>query len=353
MRREIYRMDRERAIALLQRAPIVHLAAVGEAGQPILRTVHGVIVKGAICFHAAPAGEKMEALGREVVVSAEEIVAEIPSWFVDPERACPATTYYESAQVHGALEPVEAPEEKARVLQALMAKFQPEGRHVPITADDPLYRAAVRGLLIARVSLERLDGKSKLGQNRTPEELARILALLWQRGRPGDDVAIERVRAANPAVPTAPFLRGPPGARLHSALAPDAPDRASEAARLLAGAYWNEGVPLEAIAQVQRASTAWVGATDGSGRLIATARAVSDGVKQAFIFDVMVDPAERGRGLALALLRLLLDHPSVRQAKVVRLGTKDAQPLYRRLGFVEHGTGPHGHPEMILRRPIA
>ncbi|HEY7953960.1 MAG TPA: GNAT family N-acetyltransferase, partial [Polyangia bacterium] len=61
MRREIYRMDRERAIALLQRAPIVHLAAVGEAGQPILRTVHGVIVKGAICFHAAPAGEKMEA----------------------------------------------------------------------------------------------------------------------------------------------------------------------------------------------------------------------------------------------------------------------------------------------------
>lgn len=351
MRREIFRMERSRALALLVRAPVVHLAAVAEDGHPILRTVHGVVVGGAICFHAAPAGEKMEGLGREAVVSSEEIVAEIPSWFSDPERACPATTYYESVQVHGRLESVEEPEAKARVLAALMDKFQPEGRHVPIAHDHPLYRSAVRGLLVARVSLEKLDGKSKLGQNRAPEELAHLLSLLWQRGRSGDDVAIERIRAANPSAPAPPFLLGPEGTHLACALDSAHPEEtAHEAACLLEGAYWNEGVPLADLVRAQRAASAWVGAREDGGALIATARAVSDGVKHAWIYDVMVRPDWRRRGLAQALVRLLLEHPRVRGAKVVRLGTRDAQPLYCRFGFVEHGTSPSGHPEMILRR---
>jgi len=34
-------------------------------------------------------------------------------------------------QLHGTLEAVEAPADKARVLAALMAKYQPEGGHLP------------------------------------------------------------------------------------------------------------------------------------------------------------------------------------------------------------------------------
>src|SRR5438552_12352166 len=122
MRREIYRMSRDEAVALLERAPVVRLATALEDGTPVLRTVHGVVVGGAVAFHGAPSGEKAEALGRPAVVCAEELVAQVPSYWVDAERACPATTYYQSVQVHGLLEEVVDPEAKARVLSALMEK---------------------------------------------------------------------------------------------------------------------------------------------------------------------------------------------------------------------------------------
>lgn len=206
MRKRIYHMDRGRSLELLARAPVVHLATTTAAGEPVLRTVHGVVVDGALAFHAAPAGEKMETLGRPAVLQAEETVAEIPSYWIDPERACPATTYYMSVQVRGTLERVVDADAKSRVLAALMAKLQPEGGHVPITAGDPLYGNAVRGLLVVRVGLERISGKGKLGQNRTPEELGRVIEGLWKRGRSGDRRAIELVLAANPAVPRPGFL---------------------------------------------------------------------------------------------------------------------------------------------------
>src|SRR5262249_4908872 len=189
--------------------------------------------------------------GRPCVLGVEEIVAQIPSYFVDPERACPATTYYLSVQVHGTLEAVEDAAAKARALAALMKRFQPEGGHVLIDSEHPLYRKAIEGLLVARVSLERLDGKSKLGQNRSPEEIARILELLWQRGAPGDVRAIDLVRAANPRAATPAFLFGP--ARLECA-----PDAAEEVAELLIGAYWNDGVSRDEIIRSHRNASAWV-----------------------------------------------------------------------------------------------
>ncbi|GAC1582959.1 MAG: hypothetical protein NVS3B20_27120 [Polyangiales bacterium] len=202
MRREaFFGMARDEAIALFESTPVMHLASTAEDGTPILRTLHGVVVDAAIAFHAAPVGEKTLAFGREAVMAVSEIVAQIPSYFLDPERACPATTLYRSAQVHGVLEEVIDRDRKARVLSALMRKFQPEGGHVPIAPDHPLYARAIDGIAVARVSLERLDGKSKLAQNRKPEERARLLEKMWERGHEGDPRAIELIRRAS-SVPT-------------------------------------------------------------------------------------------------------------------------------------------------------
>ena len=71
---------------------------------------------------------------------------------------------------------------KARVLQALMEKYQPEGRHAPITANNPLYKKVVAGLLVAEIRLDRVASKVKLGQNRTPADRVRVLEHLWRRG---------------------------------------------------------------------------------------------------------------------------------------------------------------------------
>jgi nitroimidazol reductase NimA-like FMN-containing flavoprotein (pyridoxamine 5'-phosphate oxidase superfamily)/ribosomal protein S18 acetylase RimI-like enzyme len=351
MRKEIFRMDRPAALAFLERAPVVHLASTGDDGAPVFRTVHGVVVDGALAFHGAPAGEKTEAIGREAVACAEEIVAGIPSYFIDPERACPATTFYRSVQVHGRIERIDDPGAKARVLAALMAKFQPEGGHVPIEAGHPLYQKAIAGILVLGISLERLDGKAKLGQNRTPEERCRLIEKLWQRGLPGDPRAIELLRAANPGIPEPAFLRAPEGATLVCSL-PEAD--AAAAAELLYDAYWNEGIPREAIARAHPGSIAWVGARDASGALIGTARAIGDGAKRAWVYDVMVAPSFRGKGLGEAVVRLLLDHPAVRATGHVYLTTRDADGFYERFGFVDRATLPpvaRRVVEMVRRLP--
>lgn len=62
----------------------------------------------------------------------------------------------------------------------------------------------------------------------------------------------------------------------------------------------------------------------------------------------MVAPAWRGRGLGKALIRLLLDHPAVRGARRVLLGTRDAQAFYRGFGFAERGA--RSSVEMVLER---
>ncbi len=321
-------MSDAEAMHLLARSPVVHLATTDGAGLPVLRTVHGVIVDGALAFHGAPAGEKMQAIGRAVVASAEETVAVIPSYFFDPTLACPATTYYRSVQVHGLLERVDDLSLKARVLAELMRKYQPEGGHAPITADDPRYRKQVEGILVVRIAATSIDGKGKLGQNRKPAELAHVLTQLWKRGLPGDPAAIETLRRANPGIPTPEFLRGP--ARLCCALGQGDLVGALD---LLVGQYWNLEITRDALARAQLGASAWVGAHDEHGRLIATARAIADGGKFAYLADIAVEPSWRGRGLGAAVVRLLLDHPQVRDARAVRLRTRDMQGFYARLGF--------------------
>lgn len=348
-------MDRDEALAFLAKAPVVRLASTTGDGSPILRTVHGVIVDDFLCFHGAPAGEKMEAIGREAVLCAEETVASIPSYFVDPQRACPATTFYQSVQVHGVIEQIDDAAFKARVLSTLMTKFQPEGGHVPIEVDHPLYKRAIEGILVLAVRLERLDGKKKVGQNRSPEERARLIERLWERGDAGDLRAIELVRASA-KTPTPRFLAAPEGVTL--TCQPHGDDDVRGAVAMLADAYWNApSINAEELATAHRRSTAWVGARDASGALCATARAISDGAKHAWIYDVMVREGFRGRGLGTAVTRLLLDHPAVRGARFVWLGTRDAMPVYEKLGFIARAAlpkKPYATTEMVLvRRPLA
>ncbi len=351
MRRQEFEMLPVDARALLAELPVVHLAGILDDGTPVLRTVNSVVVDDWVAFHSAPRGEKTGLVGRQAVLCAEENVAMAPSTFFDAQKACPATTYYRSVQVAGVIEEITEPSQKARVLQALMEKLQPEGGHVPITADHPFYRGPVSGLLVAGIRLERIAGKAKLAQNRKPPEIAGLLTSLWRRGLPGDPRALEIIRAANPDVPTPPFLTAPAGTTLHAWLPATA---AAEAAELLADEYWNAGAfSRDEIARAHAGGNPWVGARDGDGRLVASARAISDGGKLAWIYDVIVASAWRGRGLGQAVMTLILDHPAVRGARRVMLGTRDAQSLYARFGFVDRDSLPprgFATTEMVLVR---
>ncbi len=340
----IHRGADSEALSWLARARAVHVAGTTPDGRPLLRTLHTALVDGAFTFHGAVRGEKTLWEGRRVVIACEHIVARIPSYFRDPERACPATTYYLSAEAEGIVERVHERGEKARALSALMARHQPEGGHVPITEDDPLYQRALEGLWVVRVRPDRISGKKKLGQERAGVEIERIAEGLWRRGSPEDLAAIDVILNAHPERPLPPFLRGPAGSRLCPALSEtDLPS----ALGLLRDQYWNVDVTEARLERALRGSSAWVGARDENGALVATARANADGGKRAELLDVAVASSWRRRGLGDRLLRLLLDHPAVRDARTVNLRTRDAQTFYARFGFA---SAQPRHEELALIR---
>lgn len=345
-------MSEEYARQFLSEAEVLHLAFTRPDGAPVLRTLNAAVTDQWLLFHGSVAGEKAQCIGRPVVAQAEQIVTTIPSYFTDPEKACPATTFFRSVQVHGTLELISDPHAKADALQRIMRRYQPEGGHVPISFDTPMYQNAVRGVMVLGVRIERITGKAKLGQNKKPTEAATIMDRLWQRGAPGDTRAISLMFQHHPLEARPDRFRGPAGTWLEPELGPA---DAGAAVALLEDQYWTKGESREVLAKAQLGASAWIGARDDSGRLVATARANSDGARHAYVADVAVASDYRGRGIGQALVRLLLDHPAVRGARLVRLATADVQGFYERFGFEpeEQVQFPFPLARLLLRRPAS
>ena len=344
-------MTQAQAIGFMKEAEVIHLAFTRPDGSPVLRTLNAAVTDEWLLFHGAPSGEKAQCVGRAVVAQAEQVVATIPSYFTDPEKACPATTFFRSVQVHGSLERIDDPYVKADALQRIMQRYQPEGGHVPIHFDTPMYQNAVRGVLVLGIRLNELSGKAKLGQNKQPHEVESVMQQLWQRGARGDAQAIALMFQYHPETSRPARFRGPAGCALWPALSPI---DVGAAVDLLEGQYWTRGATREELAKAQLGASAWVGARDERGRLVATARANSDGARHAYVADVAVAPEYRGRGLGDAVVRLLLDHPAVRGAGLVRLATADAQPFYERFGFKPEEQIQFAFPmaRLLLRRGV-
>jgi nitroimidazol reductase NimA-like FMN-containing flavoprotein (pyridoxamine 5'-phosphate oxidase superfamily)/GNAT superfamily N-acetyltransferase len=334
----------ESAWSLFAAAPCVQFAGVHAAGKPVLRTLSAVVSDGALCVHGADDGEKLALLG-PVVASCEQVVAQVASHWIHPELACPASTYYLSAIAEGELRPVHALERKASILGALMARFQPEGGYAPIHADDQRYRKVLEGLMVAELRPAKLSAKHKLGQHRSKRQIEAVLEGLWKRGGQGDLRAIRLIKQAHPEQPRPSFLVGPEGSEL--CVAPDEED-ARQVAGLLEGQYWTAGFAPDQLAAAQRGSTAWVVAREPeSGRVLASARALSDGARLAWLLDVITDPGLRGRGYGRALLHLLMAHPALRGVSHMCLRTR-TPGFYSPLGFAA-APAPTAQ-EMLWRR---
>lgn len=72
--------------------------------------------------------------------------------------------------------------------------------------------------------------------------------------------------------------------------------------------------------------------------LIGFARATSDGIYRATIWDVIVHPDYRGGGLGRKLVETVLSHPRVNRVERVYLTTTYQQKFYERIGFQKNET---------------
>lgn len=98
------------------------------------------------------------------------------------------------------------------------------------------------------------------------------------------------------------------------------------------GAFWAQERSIEDLSIAIANSEPVVSVWDGD-RLIGFARATSDGIYRATIWDVVIDPDYRGAGLGGKLVETVLSHPRMNQVERVYLMTTHQQRFYERIGF--------------------
>lgn len=197
MRRKEFKIEQEEEItAFLQGMSFGFLGTVDEKGLPRVTPLNFVYSEGHFYFHGSHAGGKMEHIRRQqqVCFTVADEFALIPSYFSDPELACPATAYFKSVMAFGQAELVGDLNEKAAVMSLFMQKLQPEGGYTPITADDPKYRPGLKAVAVVRITPDELTAKFKFGQNLMEDGRAGVTRGLTERSGSRDAETLEMMK---------------------------------------------------------------------------------------------------------------------------------------------------------------
>ena len=100
---------------------------------------------------------------------------------------------------------------------------------------------------------------------------------------------------------------------------------------LITRSYWAENIPLATFRRACENPLCFQVQADG--QLVAFARVITDRATYAYLCDVMVAEAYRGRGFSKQLLCEIQAHPDLQGLRRFTLCTRDAHELYRTFGF--------------------
>lgn len=184
--------DRERALDLVEHVAFGTLVCTADGGEAELAHLPFLVdrARGLLLAHVARAngvwrraerGEPMTAvfLGPHTYVS--------PLWYEHPDAQVP-TWNYAAVHVHGhargPMDQVAARE----LLDAMSRRFEAPGGWSLDRLPPELSRSLAHGVVGFSLSIERVDAKLKLSQNRSPTDHARVERALATRG---DDVGRE------------------------------------------------------------------------------------------------------------------------------------------------------------------
>lgn len=101
-------------------------------------------------------------------------------------------------------------------------------------------------------------------------------------------------------------------------------------------AFWAKGRSIEDLSIAIANSNPVISVWDGE-KLIGFARANSDGIYRATIWDVVIHPEYQGTGLGSKLVETVLSHPQM-QVERVYLMTTHQQKFYEKIGFETNST---------------
>ena len=115
----------------------------------------------------------------------------------------------------------------------------------------------------------------------------------------------------------------------------------------LLATYWGGKYTREKVEQAARHSALVIGIywdQPHHHQQVGYCRVVSDRTRFAWLADVIIDPAHRGKKLGQEMVRFALEHPSLADVHQWMLGTKDAHGVYAKVGF-----GALSRPELLMQ----
>ena len=154
--------SKDKMIQFLNSQAVGRIASLDSNGYPQIIPMNFVYNDGAIYMHSHPFGEKLENIQRNPNVGFEvdQHVCFLPSYYFHPTDASQADTLYISVVIKGKAEIVHSMEEKAIALNALMVKYQKEGKYETLDSNMP----SVHEVAVIKVIPKEMRGKYKIGQ---------------------------------------------------------------------------------------------------------------------------------------------------------------------------------------------
>lgn len=101
--------------------------------------------------------------------------------------------------------------------------------------------------------------------------------------------------------------------------------------RTLAASYWAKGIPYDVVVRSIEHSMPF-GVFRGEEQ-VGFARVITDRATFAYLADVFVVEAWKGKGLGTWLMEIIVAHPELQGLRRWVLLTRDAHALYRKFGF--------------------
>ena len=191
-------------ISFLNEERVGRVASIDEQGFPQIIPMNFVYVKndlidtqsdnknfGAVYMHTHPIGEKIENIKRNSKVGFEvdSYVCFLPSYYFHPTDASQADTLYISVVIKGNAAIVHDPDEKANALNALMKKYQKEGRYESLSSN----MGSVREVTVLKVVPDQIHGKYKIGQHWIPRYRLKMARNIIQREAEDDASKILKI----------------------------------------------------------------------------------------------------------------------------------------------------------------
>ena len=106
-------------------------------------------------------------------------------------------------------------------------------------------------------------------------------------------------------------------------------------------ADWSENIPLKLLKKGIKNSFCF--GVYNNDKQVGFARLITDYATFAYLADVFILPAHRGKNLGKMLMNKIMEHPELQSLRRISLVTTDAHGLYEKFGF----TSP-SKPETLM-----